>query len=80
MPAPPPPSGFDDEITRTARQVRIDTRRDDLPVHRLFVASTRPHIGAVYRTRCNKVLAKFDGAILTTREATCEPCARGGAA
>jgi hypothetical protein len=66
-----------DQLDDTARQVRLDNR-DDGPVHKLAAAWSDPWLGMSYRTHCCRVLAGAEGAILTTREATCGPCRRGG--
>ena len=65
-----------DALTAAAQQVRID--REDSTVHELARRWTDRRIGASYRTRCDHVMTKAEGAILTTREATCGPCMRGG--
>jgi hypothetical protein len=70
----PPPAGYGpDHLDHTARQVRIDGR-DDTPVHRLLGQPYTVHGGRQYRVVCNQTLSAFGGAILTTREATCEGC------
>jgi hypothetical protein len=68
---------MNDELDRTARQARLGDR-DDSPVHELVRAWTDPHMGRTYRTRCAHVMTGREGAILTTRKATCGPCLRGG--
>lgn len=67
-----------DELDRTARQVRLDHADKRLSVHVLAAGWSDPWCGTVYRTVCCRVLARSDGAILTTRAATCETCLRGG--
>jgi hypothetical protein len=68
-----------DQLTETARQVRLDdSRGHEPPVHELVRRWHDPRVGLTYRTRCQHVLTKAEGAILTTREATCGPCKRGG--
>jgi len=70
-PDPPPPLTEPDELDRTARQVRLD--HEDVTVHALrevFHGETGPW----YITECEDVMSKAEGAILTTREATCEAC------
>jgi hypothetical protein len=66
-----------DLLVEAARQVRLDNR-DNSTVHELVRRWTDRRIGASYRTRCDHVMTKAEGAILTTREATCGPCLRGG--
>lgn len=75
---PPPPTGVPDALTQAARQVRIDATRNDLPVHTVAADWVDPWDGMVYRTLCAKVLAKVEGAILTTRATTCTRCLVGG--
>lgn len=70
-PDPPPPLTEPDELDRTARRVRLD--REGTAVHRLHQAMSE-EAGPWYITDCNDVLSKAEGAILTTREATCEAC------
>lgn len=65
-----------DTLDDTARQVRLDYT--DSTVHELAAAWSDPWMGATYRTRCCHVMTKAEGAILTTRGATCVPCWRGG--
>jgi Arc/MetJ family transcription regulator len=65
-----------DQLTAAARQVRLD--RKDSVVHELVRRWVDWQVGASYKTRCDHVLTKAEGAILTTREATCGPCLRGG--
>lgn len=64
-----------DQLTETAQQVRLDYK--DSTVHQLARRWADQRIGASYRTRCNHVFTKAEGAILTTREANCGPCLRG---
>ena len=68
-------AGQVDELDRTARQVRID--RAGSTVHDVHDSFLDPS-GMAYLTRCDYVMTKAEGAILTTREATCGPCLRGG--
>jgi hypothetical protein len=65
-----------DQLTETARHVRLDYK--DSTVHELARRWTDRRIGAMYRTRCDHVFTKAEGAILTTRPANCGPCLRGG--
>jgi len=67
-------SGQVDELDRTARQVRLDNR-DDSTVHDVHTSFADPS-GIAYLTRCDQVLTAADGAILTTRGATCTTCWR----
>lgn len=63
-----------DALTAAARQVRMDVEDHGSPhIHRLSKAWTAPQ-GRAYRTRCSEVLSAFEGAILTTRPATCARC------
>lgn len=66
-----------DLLDEAARQVRLDGR-DDSPVHEVAASWSDPWVGASYRTRCNHVMTKAEGAILTTRGSDCVPCWRGG--
>jgi len=66
-----------DQLTQTARQVRLDNR-DDSTVHDVAATWSDPWVGATYRTRCDHILTKAEGAILTTRGSDCVPCWRGG--
>lgn len=81
-PAPPPPLPGTDELDRTARQVRVDGSPEyDHPstVHRLRGQPyTVAELGRHYRIMCGGTLTAFEGAILTTREATCGRCLAGG--
>lgn len=77
-PAPAPATELRDEIERTATCVRLDNGRPDSPVHDVVADWSDPHLGVAYRTACNRTLSKVEGAILTTRLATCEGCLRGG--
>lgn len=65
-----------DALTETARQVRLDNR-DDSTVHDVAATWVDPQVGATYRTYCDHVMTKDQGAILTTRGSTCVPCWRG---
>jgi hypothetical protein len=65
-----------DELDRTARQVRVD--RKDSTVHEVVRAWTDRQVGRTYRTRCEHVMTRAEGAILTTRGSDCVPCWRGG--
>jgi hypothetical protein len=65
-----------DLLDEAARQVRLDNH-DNSTVHDVAAAG-RPPWARTYRTRCDHVMTKAEGAILTTREATCGPCLRGG--
>jgi hypothetical protein len=47
-------------------------------VHELGGAWTDRQVGRTYKTRCAHVMTGQEGAVLTTREATCGPCLRGG--
>jgi hypothetical protein len=69
-PDPPPPRSEPDELDRTARQVRLD--HEGTAVHRVTNVWRCGRI--IYRTACDDVMSKQEGAILTTREATCEAC------
>lgn len=66
-----------DLLDETARQVRLDNR-DDSTVHELVRAWTDPHAGRTYKTRCDHVMTRSEGAVLTTRPATCTHCASDG--
>jgi hypothetical protein len=65
-----------DALDRTARQVRVDRKHST--VHEVVRAWTDRQVGRSYKTRCNHVMTGQEGAVLTTREATCGPCLRGG--
>ncbi len=78
-PVPPPASGLPDQLDTTARQVRLDDQRGHEPVvHRLRKRGIDPRCGVQYLTVCDVVLAKSDGALLTTRETDCGRCRGGG--
>lgn len=78
-PAPPPPSGLPDQLDTSARQVRLDdVTGHDQVVHRLRQRGFHPRNGVQYLTVCDQVLAKVDGAMLTTRETDCGRCRGGG--
>lgn len=77
-PSPPPPSGLPDQLDTTSRQVRLDGRDDERTVHRLSSAQTEQWCGRRYRTVCGTFMTAAEGAILTTRDTTCEACKRGG--
>jgi hypothetical protein len=66
-----------DLLDETARQVRLDDH-DDSVVHDLARRWCDRQVGATYRTRCNHVMTRAEGAILTTRPSTCIFCWRGG--
>lgn len=74
---PPPALPGPDELDRTARQVYVD-RYDELPIHALRGEPYGTAWGRQYRTVCDTTLAAADGAMLTTREATCGSCLAGG--
>lgn len=61
-----------DELDHSARQVRLGDR-DDSTVHHVHASFQDPS-GAAYLTCCDEVLVEADGAILTTRGATCTAC------
>lgn len=67
-----------DALTAAARQVRIPDRWDERPIHKMTANRYRPHIGRFYSTACRKVLSAAEGAVLTTRTATCLSCIAGG--
>lgn len=76
-PDPAPPSGLPDQLDLTARQVRVDGRNDN-PVHRLLGEPYTVNGARHYRIVCGGTLTAFGGAVLTTRETTCERCQGGG--
>lgn len=77
QPAPVSPAEGTDQLDLTARQVRLGDR-DDRTVHALAASWSDPWVGATYRTVCCHILTKSEGAVLTTREADCGRCLRGG--
>lgn len=74
---PPLPSGLPDALDLLARQVRVGDR-EDAPVHRLDGEPYGMPWGRQYQTVCDTTLTAHEGAMLTTREATCEGCLAGG--
>lgn len=54
--APAPALPGCDELDRTARQVRLDHRAGEPPVHVLADSRVDPWDGIVYRTVCRKML------------------------
>jgi hypothetical protein len=66
-----------DLLDEAARQVRLDNH-DNSTVHDVAATWVDPQVGRTYRTYCCRVMTRAEGAILTTREATCGPCLRGG--
>lgn len=64
-------SGVGDQLDRTARQVR-----DRNTVHLLDRAETSPD-GRAYLTRCHRILAAAQGAVLTTDAPSCWACVPG---
>lgn len=65
--------GRPDELDRTARQVR-----DRNTVHLLDRAETSPDGRRAYLTRCHRILAAAQGAVLTTDAPSCRACVPGG--
>lgn len=75
--AAPPPLPGPDQLDLTARQVRRDY--PESAVHAVVASWVDPWVGVVYRTLCGSVLSKTqDQAILTTSDASCGVCMRGG--
>ena len=66
-----------DLLDLTARQVRLDGRNDS-PVHRLRTSWVDRRYGATYKTECEHIMTRAEGAILTTRDADCGRCLGGG--
>jgi hypothetical protein len=72
--APPPALPGPDALEQTARQVRIDGL--GAVVHRLR-AAVAVSSGRWYETACGESLTAFEGAILTTQDASCHYCLTG---
>lgn len=61
-----------DELSRTARQVRIPGGH----IHRLATAGTAS-LGRYYMSDCDRTYWAVDGAVLTTAGVTCPHCGGG---